>query len=39
MGVKPSTVQTWLQRARARLRQTLLEEEEGNDDVRPQRVP
>ena len=39
MGVKPSTVQTWLQRARARLRRTLLEEEEGNDDVRPQRVP
>lgn len=39
MWVKPSTVQTWLQRARARLRRTLLEEEEGNDDVRPQRVP
>ena len=39
MGVNPSTVQTWLQRARARLRRTLSEEEEGNDDVRPQRIP
>ena len=39
MGVKPSTVQTWLQRARARLRRMLSEEEEENDDVRPQRVP
>ena len=39
MGVNPSTVQTWLQRARTRLRRTLSEEEEGNDDVRPQRIP
>ena len=41
MGVKPSTVQTWLQRARDRLRKTLSdeEEEEGNLYVRPKRVP
>ena len=42
MGVKPSTVQTWLQRARDRLRKTLSESEEegeGNPYVRPERVP
>ena len=41
MGVNPSTVQTWLQRARDRLRKTLSdeEEEEGNLYVRPKRVP
>ena len=41
MGVNPSTVQTWLQRARARLRRTLSEEEEGEgpEHVRPQIVP
>ena len=41
MGVKPSTVQTWLQRARDRLRKTLSdeEEEEGNLYVRPKRIP
>nr|WP_317325805.1 sigma-70 family RNA polymerase sigma factor [uncultured Flavonifractor sp.] len=39
MGVNPSTVQTWLQRARAKLRRMLSEEEEENADVRPQRVP
>ena len=42
MGVNPSTVQTWLQRARDRLRKTLSESEEegeGNPYVRPERVP
>ena len=42
MGVKPATVQTWLQRARDRLRKTLSESEEegeGNPYVRPERVP
>lgn len=42
MGVNPSTVQTWLQRARARLRKTLSEAEEegeGNPYVRPERIP
>lgn len=33
MGVNPSTVQTWLQRARGRLRKTLSEaEEEGKGE-------
>ena len=41
LRAKPSTVQTWLQRARARLRRTLSEEEEGEgpEHVRPQIVP
>lgn len=41
MGANPSTVQTWLQRARDRLRKTLSdeEEEEGSLYVRPERVP
>ena len=41
MRANPSTVQTWLQRARARLRRTLSEEEEGEgpEHVRPQIVP
>lgn len=42
MGVKPSTVQTWLQRARDRLRKTLSESEEegeGNPYVQPERIP
>ena len=41
LRAKPSTVQTWLQRARARLRRTLSEEEEreGPEHVRPQIVP
>ena len=41
LRAKPSPVQTWLQRARARLRRTLFEEEEGEgpEHVRPQIVP
>lgn len=41
LGAKPSTVQTWLQRARARLRAELTqeEEEEGNGYVQPQSIP
>lgn len=40
LRAKPSTVQTWLQRARAKLRRALSdgEEEEGTYDVRPKRV-
>lgn len=34
LGAKPSTVQTWLQRARERLRRALSENEEENDYVR-----
>ncbi len=34
MGAKPSTVQTWLQRAREKLRIALSEEEEGPEYVR-----
>lgn len=40
LGAKPSTVQTWLQRAREKLRCTLAEEEkEGTGYVRSQIVP
>ena len=39
LGSNPSTVQTRLQRARAKLKYTLTEEEEGTGHVRPQIVP
>ena len=39
MGANPSTVQTWLLRARERLRKSLTEEKEGSVHVRPEIVP
>ena len=40
LGANPSTIQTWLQRAREKLRTALTEEKkEGTPYVRPQIVP
>lgn len=39
LRANPSTVQTWLQRAREKLRTALKDEEEGTGYVRPQIVP
>ena len=39
MGANPSTVQTWLLRARERLRRSLTEEKEGSVYVRPEIIP
>ena len=39
MGANPSTVQTWLHRARERLRGSLTEEREESVHVRPEIVP
>ena len=39
MGANPSTVQTWLSRARERLRKALTEEREESVYVRPETVP
>lgn len=39
MKANVSTVQTWLLRARARLRKELIEEKEGSVHVRPETVP
>ena len=39
MKANPSTVQTWLLRARERLRKSLTEEKEGSVHVRPEIVP
>ena len=39
LKTNPSTVQTWLLRARARLRKELTEEKEESVHVRPQIVP
>lgn len=39
MKANPSTVQTWLLRARERLRKSLTEEKEGSVYVRPEAVP
>jgi len=39
LHAKESTVQTWLQRARMKLRTALTEEKEGNGYVRPELLP